>query len=166
MRCSDIQKHLAHLEVDAQLSRLPARVRAHLHECPSCRQAQVLYAEIDAELREQPAWEPPPGFAERLSLQGLASLRKAPARPQGFYGRIIVTAGPEIASSLPSILLGLLGAAFCLLVLRNANALVTSYSELIAAFSKALLANAIPLAWTTGIFSLCFSAWVTQRALR
>jgi hypothetical protein len=67
---------------------------------------------------------------------------------------------------LAPILLGLLGATFCLLVLLNANALVTVYPELIAAFSRILLANAIPLAWTTGIISLCFSAWVTQRALR
>ena len=42
----------------------------------------------DQELREQPVWQPPPGFAERVSLQGLASLSKAPARPQGFYERI------------------------------------------------------------------------------
>ena len=166
MRCKDVQEYFAHLEVDAQLWRLPARVRAHLLECPSCRQAQAMYAEIDKELREQPAWQPPPGFAERVSLQGLASLSKAPARRRGFYGRIFRTAGPAVAPSLPPILSGLLGTAFCLLVLLNANALITAYPELIAAFSKALLANAIPLAWTTGIFSLCFSAWVTQRSLR
>jgi hypothetical protein len=163
MRCRDIQEHIL---IDAQLSRLPARVRAHLRECTSCRQAQALYAEIDLELREQPAWQPPPGFAERVSLPGLASLSKAPARPQRFYGRIFGPAGPAVAPSLPSILLGLLGATFCLLVLLNANTLITGYPELIAAFSKTLLANAIPLAWTTGIFSLCFSAWVTQRSLR
>jgi hypothetical protein len=169
MRCSDIQKyfvHLTHREVDAQFTQLPAKVRAHLLECPNCRQAQAVYAEIDAKLREQPAWQPPPGFAERVSLQGLASLSKAPARPQGFHGRIFGSLGPAVAHSLPPILLGLLGAMFCLLVLLNANALVTGYPDLIAEFSKALLANAIPLAWTTGIVSLCFSAWVTQRSLR
>jgi hypothetical protein len=160
MQCRDIQEHFV---IDAQRSRLPARVRAHLLKCPSCRQAQALYAEIDKELREQPAWQPPPGFAERVSLQGLLSLSKAPARPQGFYGRITRTAATP---SLPPILLGLMGATFCLLVLLNANVFITAYPEMIAAFSRILLANAIPLAWTTGIISLCFSAWVTQRALR
>ena len=160
MRCKDIQNHLA---IDAQLSQLPAKVRDHLLECASCRQAQALYAEIDAKLRDQPAWQPPPGFAERVSLQGLDLLSKTPARPQGFCARIV---RPTIAHSSSPILLGLLGATFCLLVLLNVNALITGYPEMIAAYSKALLANAIPLAWTTGIFSLCFSAWVTQRALR
>ena len=160
MQCRDIQELFV---IDAQRSRLPARVRAHLLKCPNCRQAQALYAEIYQELRDQPVWQPPPGFAERVSLQGLPSLRRAPARQLGFHGHL---ARPAVAPSLAPILLGLLGATFCLLVLLNANALVTAYPELIAAFSRILLVNAIPLAWTTSIISLCFSAWVTQRALR
>jgi hypothetical protein len=159
MRCKDIQKHLA---VDAQLSRLPAKVRAHLLKCPGCRQAQAIYAEIDQELRGQPAWQPPSEFAERMSLQGLASLREAPPRPRSFL-RII---GPAFAASSVPILLGLLAAMFCLLVLLNAPVLATSYPAMMAEFSRILLANASQLAWITGILSICFSAWITQRALR
>jgi hypothetical protein len=160
MRCKDIQKHLA---IDAQVSRLSARVRAHLLECPNCRQAQAIYADIDLQLRDQPAWVPPSGFAERVSLQGLASLGETSANQRSFSSRML---GPAAAASLQPILLGLLTATFCLLVLLKANALLTSYPGLIIAFSRAILDNAIQLAWATGILSLCFSAWVMQRMLR
>jgi|WetSurMetagenome_2_1015567.scaffolds.fasta_scaffold325857_2 hypothetical protein len=159
MRCKDIQKYLA---VDVRLSRLPAKVRAHLLKCPGCRQAQMVYAEIDRELREQPAWQPPSEFAERVSLQGLGSLKGVPPKPQGFL-RII---GPAFAAASVPILLGLLAAMFCLLVLLNAPVLATSYPAMMAEFSRIMLANASQLAWITGILSICFSAWITQRALR
>jgi hypothetical protein len=160
MQCTDIQKHLA---IDARLSRLPAGVRAHLLECPHCRHAQAIYAGIDLQLREQPAWQPPPGFAERVGLQGLASMSAASARPRGFFRRIV---WPAVAEPSAPILLGLLAAVFSLLVLRNVHPLVAGYPELIAAFSGALLANAIQLAWVTGILSLCFTAWITRRILQ
>jgi hypothetical protein len=160
MQCRDIQKHLA---IDAQLSRLPAAVRAHLLQCPGCRQAQAIYAGIDRELHEQPAWQPPPGFAERVSLQGLASLRKAPAKPRSFVRRILE---PAFAAPSSPILLGLLAATFCALVLLNIYPIAIGYQDMVAAVSRALLANASQLAWVTGILSLCFSAWITQRALR
>ena len=71
MRCEDIQKHLA---IDPRLSSLPDGVRAHLLECPACRQAQAVFAAIDRELREQPVWQPPAGFAERVALNFLQRL--------------------------------------------------------------------------------------------
>ena len=160
MRCEDIQKQLA---IDAQLSRLPDNVRIHLRECPSCRQAQAIYAGIEQELREQPTWQPPPGFVEHVALQGLASLGGVTAKPRVISWR---TVGSAVASSLQPILLGLLAAAFSLIVLLNQNALVTGCRQLIAALSKDILAAAIPLAWITAILSLCFSAWCTQRVLR
>lgn len=160
MRCKDIQKQLA---IDAQLSRLSERVRTHLLECPSCRHAQALYAGIEQELREQPTWQLPPGFVERVGLQGLASLGGMPAKPRFISWGI---AGLAVAASLPSLLLGLLTATLSLLVLLNTNALATSCRQLVAIFSKALLANAIPLAWITAILSLWISAWFTRRALR
>ena len=160
MRCEDVQKQLG---IDAQLSRLSDKIKTHLLDCPNCRRAQILYTGIEQELREQPTWQPSPGFVERVGLQGLASLDGTTAKPRVISWRFV---GSAVASSLPSILLGLLAATFSLVVLLNQNALVTSCKQLIAALSKDILATAIPLAWTTAVLSLSFSAWLTKRALR
>jgi hypothetical protein len=159
MRCKDIQEHLA---IDAQLSQLQARDRTHMLQCPDCRQVQSIYAEIDNELREQPIWQPPPGFAERVSLQGLTLMRESSASARSFSERFVEHAVLDFSSP---ILLGLLTAGICLLILLNGSALVNGYPGLVAAFSKALLANANQLAWSMGILSLGFSAWITKRAL-
>jgi hypothetical protein len=161
MRCEDVQQQLA---IDAQMHRLPVRVRTHLLTCPNCRQALELYAEIDRRLREQPAWQPPSGFAERVSLLGLASLSEVPARrPQSIFLRLL---RPAVSFSPAPVLLGLLATAFSLLVLLFFNDFLAGYPELAAAFSRALLANGIQLSWITGILSLGFTAWITRRALR
>lgn len=160
MRCEDIQNHLA---TDSQLSRLPAGIRAHLIECPVCRQAQAIYSEIDHQLREHPAWQPPSGFAERVSLHGLASIRESAARARSPFRRIL---GSALADYTTPILLGLAATVFSLLVLLNANSVETSYPGLADAISQTLIANAGQVAWITGILSICFSAWITRRALQ
>jgi len=160
MRCKDVQTYLA---VDAQTSQLPAEVWAHLLKCPECRQAQAIFAEIDLQLREQPAWLPPPGFAERVSVMGIGALSARPPKPRGFLQDIVL---PALATARVPVLLGVLAAIFCLVVLQNGKAMIAGYPELIAAMSRAQLANAIQLAWVTGILSLGFSAWITLRALR
>jgi hypothetical protein len=159
MRCEDIQKQLA---INTQLSQLPDSIRAHLIKCSSCRQAQALYAGIERELREQPVWQPPSGFTERVGLQGLALL-DGMSKPQFTSGGAAPSAAAKFLSSL---LLGFLAATFSLLVLYNSNALAASFRQLVALYSRSLLANAIPLAWTAAILSLWFAAWLTRRVLR
>lgn len=161
MRCRDVQQQLAN---DAQMHRLPARVRAHLLACPNCRQAQELYAEIDQRLQELPAWQAPSGFTERVSLLGLDLLSEAPARrPQSIFLRLL---RPAVSFSPAPVLLGLLATTFSLLVLLRFNDFLAGYPDLAAAFSRALLANAIQLSWFAGILSIGFTAWITRRALR
>ena len=159
MRCEDVRKQL---EIDPRPSRLPDRVRAHLLECPGCRRTQALYEGIEQELREQPAWQPPSGFVQRVGLQGLGSLGGAPAKPRFIaWGSV----GPALAAFIQPLLLGLLAATFSLVLLLKLNALVAGYPQLVTAFSKAMLANILPLAWITAILSLCLSFWLTRRAL-
>lgn len=161
MRCRDVQQQLA---IDAQMHRLPASARAHLLACPNCRQAQELYAQIDQRLREQPAWQPPSGFAERVSLLGLASMSEAPARrPRSIFLRLL---RPAVSFSPAPILLGLLATTFSLLVLLRFHDFLAGYPELAASISRALLANAIQLSWVSGILSIGFTAWITRRTLR
>jgi hypothetical protein len=159
MRCEDVRKKL---EIDARVSRLAEDVRTHLLECPDCRQMQAAYAGIERELQEQPAWEPPPGFVQRVGLQGFASLSAAPARPRIlFWGNV----GPALAAYVRPLLLGLLAATFSMLFLYGMNALDTGYPRMAAAVTAALLDNVIPLAWITSILSLCLSLFLTRRAL-
>ncbi len=161
MQCQDVRKQL---KISAQLSRLPESVKAHLLECPACRQTQALYAAIEQELQDQPIWQPPPEFVERVGLRGLASLSGTPAKQRSLFSW--GTTWPAVAASLPSLLLGLLAAVFSFLVLLNWNALVAGYRHLVPEFSKALLANAIPMAWATAVLSLWVTGWLTRRALR
>ncbi len=160
MRCKDVQKHLA---IDARLSCLSPEARAHVLECHACRQAQALFTMIDRELREQPVWHPPAGFVGQTALRGLDSIRERPTKQNDIFQYSL---GPAFSHYLQPILLGMLATAFCLLVLYNVNTVAAGYQELAATFSRAILDNPIRLAWVTGIISLSFTAWITQRALR
>jgi|MudIll2142460700_1097286.scaffolds.fasta_scaffold833126_2 hypothetical protein len=160
MRCEDIRKQLGTV---AELSRLPDRVRAHLLECRDCRRAQALYSAIERELKEQPSWQPPPGFAGRVGSQGLASLGEVPAKPPLTFWS---TVGPAVAASLPPLLLGLLAAIFSMLVLLNLDVLAMGFRQPVTAFAGALLVHAIPSAWITAALSLGSAAYFTRRALR
>jgi hypothetical protein len=160
MRCEDVEKML---RINAELSQLPAGIRAHVLECPVCRRAHALYSGIEQELRELPSWKPPSGFAERVGLLGRTSLRSMSEKPR-FASWI--TSRSALAASMPMLLLGLLTAIFSLLVLWNLGTIGSAYRDLVAAFFKAMIFNAIPLAWITAILSLSFSAWFTRRSLR
>mgnify|MGYP001212056350 CR=1 FL=1 len=159
MRCEEIRKQLI---TEARLSRLPDEVQKHLLECPDCRQAQALYAGIEQELHQQSDWQPPPGFVERVGKLGLSALGARAAKPRQIRWGVLESA---VAAFLPWFLLGLLAAVFSVVVLANLNTLLAGCRQLAVSFAGALLANALPLAWSAAILSLCFTTWLTRRML-
>lgn len=100
---------------------------------------QALHARIDRTLQEQPSWQPPPGFGERVGRQGLVVRRSAPSTVGGR-----VRLGPGDFSG-PA-MLGAVTAVLSVVVLRDPDPLA--------------------VAWVSAILALGLSGWLTWRTLR
>src|SRR5712692_8938390 len=163
MRCDEVQKALAGEPIDAALQ--PA-IAAHLAGCPACDSVRLLYARIDEALTQQPVWQPPAGFAQRIAVNAPAPppsrspLVRGGVTDAAMLGLLVAAAGYAGAYLLP-----LLTPAFGSSLLEYASTGFDTYQHFVLLASQALVANAIPLGWGCALLSLTATAWFTRRAL-
>ena len=142
MRCEDVQRELA---CDSIPLALRESVASHVGECPACGSAQIMYEWVNDILRQAPPWEPPPGFALRVSIRAAEDATGERARDL-FPLLNAVNAAKTTALVAAAVYIGI--------------QLVDSFAPVVVA----LTAPSPPVMWAWVALSYSVAVWLVRRA--